>query len=275
MKKSILTIVIGLALAGLAMAEIADFENAPWTPGFYIQGYPAYMTASKSFDNEGKSQDLANNWKGFGFALRPTYYGQVNNHRWTVSAAVPYMSVDYGMGETQSGIGDIQASVAYWPLDNYKKWNYLSAWVWADIPSGDDEKGLGTGQMNIRPGLAYCFDKFPVQMQVSALYNIRMENSDTKEKPGNELWFNWSLGYSFQPSLMASAEIESGFGQDSKLDGATLNDTKESWFKVGPAVQYQLTPNLGFKVKGLYNAFGKNTPQSVDLWARLNWSFSN
>jgi hypothetical protein len=275
MKKSILTVVISLALAGFAFAEIADFENVPWTPGFYMQGYPIYTTATKTYNYNGDSQDLTNNGKGLSFALRPSYFGMMNNHRWSVSAAVPYMSIDQGTGETQSGIGDVQASITYWPLDNYKKYHYLSAWVWADIPTGDDNKGLGTGQLNIRPGLAYCWDKYPVQMQASALYNIRLENSDTKEKPGNEFWVNWALGYSFQPSLMASAEIESGFGQDSKLNSTTQPDTKQSWFKVGPAVQYQLSPTVGLKVKGMYNAFGKNTPQSVDVWARMNWSFGH
>ena len=275
MKKSILTIAIGFALVSLAVADVADFENMPWNPGFYIQGYPAYMTASKAFDADGESQDLANNVTGFSLALRPTYYGLMNNHRWAISACVPYQSVDLGTGDTEAGIGDVQASLSYWLLDNYNKYHYLSVWVWADIPTGDDEKGLGTGQMNIRPGLAYCWDKFPLQMQTSAYYNLRLENSDTNMKPGSEIMFNWSFGYSFQPSLMASAEIESGFGQDSKFNDETVTDSKQTWFKVGPGVQYQISPNLGFKVKGLYNAFGKNTPQSLDFWARFNWSFSH
>ncbi len=273
MKKFTLTILIGFALVSLAAAGINDFESVPWTPGFYLQGYPAYMTASKVYDQDGTSADLPNNWTAFGFAIRPSYYGTLNNHHWSVGAAVPYTSYDLGSGLSESGIGDMQLSAAYWLLDNYEKSYFLSAWVWADVPTGDDTKGLGTGQLNVRPGIAFSWDKLPIQMQTSLYYNVRLENSTTNVKPGDEIWFNWALGYGFNPNLLGSAEIESGFGQDSKLSSATITDSKESWFKVGPAVQYQATPNLGFKVKALYNAFGKNTPQSIDLWARLNWSF--
>jgi len=273
--RSILAIAaMTLFVCATAFAGISDFECMPHTPGFYIMGYPAYSTASKLYDSEGNSQDLAENWTGIGFAVRPAYSGVVNNHRWNVSAVLPYQSLDLGQDETQSGIGDLQFSATYWMWDNHGKGHNLSVWFWADMPTGDDEKGLGTGQMNLRPGLAYCWDKYPYQMQTSAFYNIRMKNSDTEFKPGNELWANWSLGYSFQPNFMVSADIESGWGmQEDKVNDVSGTDTKENWFKVGPSAQYQLMPNLGFEVSGMYNAFGKNSANTFELGARFEWTF--
>jgi len=274
--KKVFLATIGFAILAVAAfaANVGDFESVPNTPGFFVQGYPAYVTASKIYDADGESQDLANNWKGFSFAVRPSYCGTVNNHRWTLSAVVPYASYDLGVGETQSGISDVQVSAAYWLWDNRNN-NYLSVWFWTDVPTGDDEKGLGTGQMNLRPGLAYSWDKYPYQVQTSAFYNLRMKNSDTELKPGDEIWANFSVGYSFQPNFMLGAELESSWGQDEKLNSVTVTDSKENSFKVGPSVQYQLMPNLGFKVKGLYTAFGKNTPQTFDIWARLSYSFGH
>jgi hypothetical protein len=274
--KAILVILAMLLLAvGAAFAEVSDFECLPHAPGFYMQGYPAYFSASKTYDADGNSQDLAETWSGFGFALRPAYTGVLNNHRWNVSAVLPYQSWSAGPGTSQSGIGDMQFSAAYWLWDNHGKGHNLSVWFWADVPTGDDAKGLGAGQMNLRPGVAYGWDKYPYQMQTSAFYNVRMENSETTVKPGSELWANWSLGYSFQPNFMVGAELESGWGmQDDKWNDVTAPDTKASWFKVGPSVQYQMMPNLGFKVKGLYNAFGKNSARSLDLAARFEWTFN-
>jgi hypothetical protein len=274
MKSIFVTMSAILLFAAVAFAEVGDFECMPHTPGFYLQGYPTFTTASKTYDADGESQDLTNNWTGFGFSLRPAYCGMLNNHRWNITAVLPYQSIDPGLGKTQSGVGDMQFSATYWLWDSYNKWHNFSIWFWTDVPTGDEDKGLGTGQMNIRPGLAYCWDKYPYQMQTSAFYNLRMENSDTKIKPGDEIWFNWAFGYSFQPNLMASAEIETGWGQDEKLNSTSVPDSKQTWFKVGPSVQYQLMPNLGFKVKGLYNAFGANSGQTLDVWARFEWTFN-
>ncbi len=274
MRTVLLTAIVGVVTCGFAFAQLGDFENTPLTPGFYLNAYPSYSTASKVFDQEGESQELPDNWTAFVVGFRPAYYGLANNHRWAVTALVPYASFDNGVSDPQSGIGDMQAAAAYWFLDNYNKWHNLSVWFWADIPTGDDENGLGTGQMNLRPGLAYCWDKYPMQIQSSVYYNLRMKNSDTEYKPGDELWWNFALGYGFQPRLSGSLEMETGWGFDAKLNDETITDSKETWFKVGPAFTYNLSPNFGFKVKGLYNAFGKNTAQSMDIWARLTYSFT-
>jgi hypothetical protein len=264
-----------LLVAGAAFAQVSDFECLPHAPGFYVQGYPSYSSASKVYDAQGTSQDLGATLSGYGFALRPAYTGSLNNHRWNVTAVLPYQSWSMGAGTSQSGIGDMQLSAAYWLWDNHGKGHNLSVWFWTDVPTGDDAKGLGTGQMNLRPGLAYCWDKYPYQIQTSAFYNLRLENSTTKTTPGSELWANWSLGYSFQPNFMVSAELESGWGMtDTKVNAVATPDTKANWFKVGPSAQYQLMPNLGFKVKGLYNAFGQNTAKTIDLAARFEWTFN-
>lgn len=269
MKVFVSTTIGVLLLIGLAFADVGDFDNEPYAAGIYIQGYPTFLTATNYYDYNGDKQSLDDTWNSYGFMLRPTYYGIVNDHRWTVSAVLPFMSYSQGSGNSESGFGDVQISAAYWILDDYKKGNYFSFWLWSDLPTGDDNKGLGTGQVNIRPGLAYTWYKYPYNVQTSAYYNLRLENSDTDWKPGDEIWFNVAFGYWLDNSYHASIEFESGFGQDWKYNSTTIPNTKEQWYRVGPSFYYQVNPDVGLKFGMLYNVYGKNTPQTMDFCARI------
>jgi len=273
--KILTTILIGALLVGTAFAEVHDFDNVPYAPGFYIQGYPAYATASKWYNSEGDAAEMfaGESWSAFGLSVRPAYYGMMNDKHWMFSACLPYNSYTPPIGDSQSGIGDVQLSAAYWLLDNHKTGSYFSFWLWADMPTGDDEKGLGTGQMNIRPGLAYAMDKFPYRVQASAYYNLRFKNSDTEEKPGDEIWANFSFGYGVNETFLPGLEVQTGWGQDYKVNDVTVSDSKENWFRVGPYVEYQVNPNFGFKIAGMYNMMGKNTTQDMDIAARATWGF--
>jgi hypothetical protein len=269
--KTALTMLLGVILIGSALAEFNDFDCIPYTPGVYLQGYPTYSTANNWYDHDGESRDLGGTWSAFTFSFRPTYWGMMNEHRWMVSAAAPFASISPSIGDSESGIGDITFSAAYWFLDDHKNGSYFSVWFWSDIPVGDDEKGLGTGQLNLRPGVAYAMEKFPYQVQTSVYYNLRMKNSDTEQKPGDEIWANLAFGYGFNEYMVGGVDVETGWGQDWKLNDQTQSDTKENWLRVGPSFEYQFQPNASFKLKGLYNVMGKNTAQSFDIWARFNW----
>ncbi len=271
--RAAITLILGALLVSVAFAEVADFDNIPYSPGVYVQGYPMYSSATKFYDADGDAQDWGGTWSAFGLCLRPAYYGMMNENRWMVSAAIPFNSVSPAVGDAQSGIGDIQLSAAYWFIDDHRKGTYLSFWLWADLPVGDDAKGLGTGQVDIRPGLAYAMEKFPYQVQVSAYYNLRMKNSDTEIQPGNEIWANADFSYGFNENMWAGAALETGFGSDWKADGTTWTDSKEQWFYVGPQFNYQVNPNVGLKFAGLYNVMGKNTAQAFNINARITWGF--
>ncbi|OQX92434.1 MAG: hypothetical protein B6D58_02930 [candidate division Zixibacteria bacterium 4484_95] len=260
-----------ILLVGSAFADVDDFDNEPYSVGVYIQGYPGFSTASNYYDQNGDKQEFSDTWNGFGFMLRPTYYSMFNDHRWSVSVVMPFMSYSQGSGNSESGFGDIQISAAYWIIDDYNKGNYLSMWFWSDLPTGDDNKGLGTGQVNIRPGFAYTWYKNPYHIQTSIYYNLRLENSDTNLKPGDEIWFNCAFGYWFNKDYRASLEFESGFGQDWKWDSNSLPDTKEQWYKLGPSFCYQINPDVGLKFKMLYNLGGTNTLQTIDIGARVTY----
>ena len=270
--KVLMTAFFALLLMGTVFAEINDFNNVPYSPGFYLQGYPAYSTASNAYDSDGESQDMGDTWSNIRMSLRPTYWGEMNDKRWQVSANLPFNSYSYG-SSSEAGIGDLSLSAAYWFIDDHKKGSYFSVWFWADIPVGDDAKGLGTGQMNIRPGVAWATEKVPYQIQASFYYNLRMENSDSDVQPGGEIWANASFGYVVNEQMMPGLEIETGWGQDTKFSGVSIPDTKSQWFRVGPSLDYQVNPTTSFKFKVLYMAMGKNTSQSIDIGARVTWGF--
>lgn len=272
--KAVLTIMFALVLAGSVMASINDFDCTPYSPGFYLQGYPMFSTASKLYDNNGDTWDMGDSWNMYGVGLRPTYYGMLNERRWAVSAFVPVISNSPAGGNAESGIGDVTLSATYWVLDDHQKGNYFSVWFWTDLPVGDDEKGLGTGQANFRPGIAYAMDRLPWNLQASAYYNMRFENSSIDTKPGNEFWANANFGYGVNPQFTPGLELQTGFGQDWKYADVTQTDTKNQWVKLGPSFTYQINPNVGLKFLGTYNVVGKMTPQSFDLWGRITWSFA-
>lgn len=271
--KTVLTIAASLILVSAAFAQVADYDNVPYSPGFYLQAYPSYTSASKAYNADGDAEDYAETWSSIQFAARPAYYGMLNQNRWMVSAVLPFVSDNPPVGESQSGIGDAQLSAAYWVVDQHKTGTYLSVWLWTDVPTGDDENGLGTGQLNVRPGVAFAKEAPQYRVQASLYYNLRMKNSDTEVKPGDEIWANANFGYSANPQFMPGLEIQSGYGQDSKFSDATLTDTKVQWLGVGPYFEYQLKPQVGFKLAGLYNVMGKNTPQAIDIQARVTYGF--
>jgi hypothetical protein len=266
-------------LVGTAMAEYVDFDNVPYSPGFYLQGYPTFATASKFYDSNGDAQDYSDSWSAFGFGLRPTYYGMMNQNRWMVSAMLPFNSISPGAGDTQSGIGDIQLSAAYWIVDNHQEGMYFSFWLWADLPVGDETKGLGTGQANLRPGIAWAMEQPQYRMQASVYYNLRLKYTETvmdvdvDMKYGDEIWANANFGYYANPNFTPGLELQTGWGQDWKVMDIAIPDSKTQWFRVGPYFEYQVQPNFGLKLGGFYNVMGKNSQQSIDVQARATWGF--
>ena len=270
--KTVLTILASLMLVSTAFAQWGDFDNTPYAPGFYVQAYPSFSTASSVYDSEGESWDYVDSWTSFAFAARPSYYGMMNENRWMVSAVLPVVSYSPPVGESETGISDIQLSAAYWIIDEHQTGTYLSAWLWTDIPTGDDAKGLGTGQLNLRPGIAFTKEAPQYRLQASAYYNLRLENSDLNWKPGDELWANVGFGYAVNPQFMPGLEIQTGWGQDSKFNDVTWPDSKTQWLRLGPYFEYQLNPQLGFQLGGLYNVMGKNSQASLDIQGRVTWS---
>jgi hypothetical protein len=268
-----LTIVATLLLIGVVSAQVTDYDNVPFAPGFYAQAYPTYTSASKFYNSDGDATDYSESWSKMQFCARPTYYGMFNENHWMVSAVIPLVSDNQPGLDAETGIGDVQLSAAYWVIDEHKTGTYLSVWLWSDIPTGDDEKALGTGQMNIRPGVAFAKEAPQFRVQASAYYNLRMKNSDTEAKPGDELWANASFGYNVNPQFTPGIELQSGWGQDGKLNDVKIADSKAQWFGIGPYFEYQVNPQVGLKLAGLYNAIGTNTPQSIDVQARVTWGF--
>jgi len=271
--KTVLTIAASLILVSAAFGQIADFDNVPNSPGFYLQAYPSYSTASGAYNSNGDAVDYAESWNTIQFAARPTYYGMLGEKRYMVSAVVPFLSDTQPGADAESGIGDMQLSAAYWLIDEHKTGTYLSVWLWSDVPTGDDTKGLGTGQLNVRPGVAFAKEAPQYRLQASAYYNLRMKNSDNEWKPGDEFWLNADAGYEANPQMMPGLEIQFGMGQDSKLNDVTWPDSKAQWLGVGPYFEYQFKPQVGFKLGGLYNVMGKNTAQSLDIQARVTYGF--
>jgi len=266
--KILLTISCVILLVGSAFA-IDSY--VPYEPGVYLQGYPTYMTASNWYDSDGESADMGGTWSLLRFGFEPTYFGMMGDKRWQASASIPFMSYSPSLGDSKSGLGDLQLSAAYWVIDDHKKGTYLSVWFWADLPTGGD--GLSNDQMNLRPGLAWAMEKAPYQFEVSAWYNLRMENSDTNYKPGNEIWANMTFGYHANEQMTPGLEIQTGWGSDDTYSDVTWPDSKTQWFKVGPSLEYNINPKAAFKVEGLYTVMGKNTTQSIDIGARITWAF--
>ena len=81
MKVFFSTLLLGLLCAGFVFADVADFDNEPYSAGIYIQGYPMFSTASNYYDANGDKQSFTDSWNAYGFMLRPTYYGRMGERR--------------------------------------------------------------------------------------------------------------------------------------------------------------------------------------------------
>jgi len=68
--------------------------------------------------------------------------------------AVPGVQIDNGAGHKESGLGDVRVGLEFLAWEDIFHFPYLLPYVEATLPTGDEEKGLGTGDSTYQVGIA-------------------------------------------------------------------------------------------------------------------------
>jgi len=223
-----------------------------------------YSTASKGWDADGNSGDLADNATGMRLPIRVNY-GVMD--KLTVFGILPvYTSVDPGTG-SESGLGDI------WLGAKYSVMPALTLRGALDIPSGDYKKGLGNAGgfgVDVAAMSAYKMDKIDLNGQVGLRYNVE---DGAKMAPGLGIYVDVEGLYAFTEAINGKVGIEFMTVGDGKIDGNDSPFAKGSTYtdlKVGGA--YKVNEKCGIGADLFYTLAGKNLNQNMTILVKVGYS---
>lgn len=223
-----------------------------------------YTTASKAFDNEGNSGDLADNFTRLYIPLK-FRWGCTLVPKLELLAVLPFEKWDQG-DAGESGIGDLWIAGKYALMPE----GLLTLRGALDVPLGDDDKGLGQSGgfgIDVAAMTQKQLSMIKVDGQVGIRYNV--EDSDTKWQPGLGIYLDGEGSYELSDVLSAQAGLELMFVGDGKYDGNDAKDTGVSWIELNVGAKYALNEKMCLKGDILYNLSGKNVDQYFGVLVRF------
>jgi hypothetical protein len=243
---------------------LTDWAGLNTARSLGIQGNIIYGTASKSFDKDGEKFDAdATN-------IRIPIFAQYGiSDKLNVNATVPIVSTKNG--DTESGIGDIWLGLKYSVLGD----ELLNARVSVQLPSGDDDKGLGNpGGVGVNVGV-HAFKPINESIILTGQAGLRFagEDSDTKWAPGMMIYVFPVVGYRVNETITVGAGVEAVMAGDGQMDGTDMDDTGINWIEPWIYGIYTL-PNGMECMCSIGNVVsGKNASNNLDVYFRLNRNF--
>jgi len=246
-----------------------------------------YLTASKYWDDDSKSQDIKDQKTGkdsdathFRIPLRVNY-GVMD--KLTVFGILPIVSINDGT-EGESGIGDVWLGAKYGIMPD----GLLTVRGALDVPAGDDEKGLGNAGgfgIDIAAMSMKQIDKIGMNGQVGIRYNVEGPEMDfvdpdtgtpykVKYTPGLGIYFDAEGSYSFAEAITGIVGIEfmSVAKGESKIGSVTVDDEEGSnYLDLNIGACYKLGEKIGLRGDIIYTLSGKMAAQAMGVLLRLGY----
>ncbi len=210
--------------------------------------------------------------KGATYALQPATevnYGLLPNVQVHVMAPLA-LNATSGMN-TQFGPGDVEFGVKYrfLPAEADDWWPQIGIYPLLDVPSGDADRGLGSGRTHayLPVWIQKDFDKWTTYGGGGYWIN---------PGPGNKnYWFvGWVLQRQVTDSLAIGGEIyhQTAFAAGGPgSPGFPIGSTDNTGFNLGAIYDLNKNYHLLFSVgRGLLNASATNT---LSYYAALQWTF--
>jgi hypothetical protein len=119
-----------------------------------------------------------------------------------------------------SGIGDISGSLRYMAWHGDGNTPSVSLSLGAKAPTGDDDKGLGTGFWNIGAGISLTKAIDPVVFFGSLGYNVTLPNNDIR--PGDEISYSFGSGFSLNDRVSIKAALTGSVILRSETNGQEI-----------------------------------------------------
>ena len=230
-----------------------------------------YGSAGDMFDQDGEKQELADTGTELRIPLW-AHYNIINNLG--AFAILPIVSMNKNLtpdGKDNSGIGDIWLGAKYAVMPE----GLLTVRGALDIPTGDDEKGLGNAGgfgIDIAALTSKKMDKIGLYGGLGIRYNA--EDSDTKWQPGLGFYFNGLASYAVTEKIPAYLSLTYFNQGDGKFDGNDSKDSTVNWLELSLGTHYPVTANFGAIIDLEYKLMGANTPADFGIFVGVGYKFS-
>jgi hypothetical protein len=223
-----------------------------------------FATASKAWNTDGDSGDLADNVTGLSVPVRVNY-GVME--KLTVFGIVPVFN-KWDMGDAgESGFGDI------WVGAKYSVMPVLTLRGALDLPTGDDKKGLGNDGgfgFDVAAMSSQQVDKIGLNGQVGVRYNV--EDGDTKIQPGVGIYLDAEGVYSFTQAIDGKIGVEFMSVADGKYDGNDVKDSGGNYLDLKVGGAYKLNEKMSLGANLFYTLAGTNTTQDLTIMVKVGYA---
>jgi hypothetical protein len=177
-----------------------------------------------------------------------------------------------GNDDSKSGLGDVIVDplILGWHTPNV----HVTAGLDVYIPTGaydeDDLANLGRNYWTLEPVVALTFLSAGFEASVKAMYDVNLENDDTKIDSGDEFHADWTLGmhmanwafgvggYFYQQ--VTDDDYPAGYAGPQMEKGKTIG--------VGPQVSFQ-SGKMSFVLKYQQELETENKPEGQRAWFKF------
>jgi hypothetical protein len=235
-----------------------------------------YFMADKVYDCQGESVDLGGDWTAMYFPMN-FYYAVADQFEIGVKPNFQMLKIASTEARaddeiTGTGIGDtwIYAKYMFMPEP------MMTARLGVKVATGNsepdmDEIGTGNGQMDIDGAVLFGVPAGPGVFDAGLGYRMRMENSDSKVKPGNEIHFLGCYTYPMSDMLALKIAADGFFGSDVEFDGTAGDSTGSNVVFVNPGIDYTLESGLTLGADFHYPLMGTNIPAEWGIGIYFGW----
>lgn len=236
-----------------------------------------YFMADKAYDSEGESGDLEGKYTNMWFPIN-VYYAVMDQFEIGVKPSFAMLKAEPNEDSrasdelTGTGLGDtwIYAKYMFMPEP------MMTARLGAKIATGnsepeEDELATGSGQMDIDAALLFGLPAGPGTFDAAVGYRMRMENSDTECKPGDEIHFLACYTYPMSDVLALKVGADGYFGSDGEWMGETEEDSGSKVVYINPGVDYTMANGMTLGADFHYPLMGTNVLAEWGLGVYVGW----
>jgi hypothetical protein len=207
-----------------------------------------YFMADKVYDSEGESQDLDGKYTNMWIPIN-VYYAVMDQFEIGVKPSFAMLKAepDDARGDeiTGTGLGDTWVYAKYMFMPE----PMMTARLGAKVATGNSEPdegdlATGSGQMDIDAALLFGVPAGPGTFDAAVGYRMRMENSDTECKPGDEIHFLACYTYPMSDVLALKVAADGFFGSDGEWQGETEDESGYKIVYVNPGIDYTMTNGM-------------------------------
>lgn len=248
-----IVVLVGLATTAGAYDFLYTGDKAAThdAGGFGLQAGLWYFMADKAYDHDGESQDLGFDWTAMYIPLC-VYYAVADQFEVGVKPHYSMLKAEESSSRDASfegsGLGDTWVYAKYMFMPE----PMMTARLGVKVATGDDlsdsgsenDIGTGSGQMDLDGAVLFGIPAGPGMFDGSVGYRMRMENSEYKWKPGNEIHFTGCYSYFMSDMMSLKLAADGYFGSDGADDGETVTDSGCNIVYVNPGIEYMMESGM-------------------------------